>query len=67
MEELRKALESVIDTYDDFIDGLCNLLSDDEEQAEKLIQYIRENPEVQTDDCIEFLNEYIENLEYEEE
>ena len=67
MENLREALESVNDAYPDFVNGICNLLEEDEEQAEKMIQYIKDNPAAHTDDCIEFLDEYIENLEYEDD
>lgn len=65
--ELLESLLAVPDAYSDFVNGICNLLEEDKEQAEKMIQYIKDNPDAQTDDCIEFLDEYIENMEYEDE
>ena len=67
MEELKKALENVSDSYSDFVNGIMNLLEEDEEQTEKMIQYIKDNPEAKTDDCLDFLREYIDSLEEDEE
>lgn len=67
MEELRKALESVSDSYSDFVNGIMNLLEEDEEQAEEMIQFINDNPDAKTDECLDFLREYIDGLEDEDE
>jgi len=56
MEELKKALESVSDCYDDFVRGMIIIIKKKEELAEKIIDYIKENPEAKTDDVIEYLD-----------
>lgn len=53
-EELDNALRAVSDCYDDFISGMEALLKDDEENTEKIISFIREDPERKTDDVIEY-------------
>ena len=65
-QRLMESLTSVTDSYSDFVGGIMNLLEWDDEQAEKMIQFINDNPEAKTDDCIEFLDDYIESLEEEE-
>lgn len=64
--ELRNRLRLVSDAYTDFVDGIMNALGADEEQVEKMLWYIRENPENKTDDCIEFLEKYIEGVKEED-
>ena len=65
-QRLMESLTAVTDSYFDFVGGIMNLLEEDEEQAEKMLQYIKDNPQAKTDDCIEFLDDYIESLEEEE-
>lgn len=57
MEELKNALESVSDCYEDFIDGVMHAARDDEEDAKKIIAFIEANEEVTTSDVIEYLDE----------
>lgn len=57
MDELKKALQSVPDAYDDFVGGMMDFLKDDEERAEEVIEYIKNNPDAQTDDVIDFYDE----------
>lgn len=64
--ELWECLLAVPDAYSDFVGSVSSLLSDDAEWQRKMIQYIKDNPEAQTDDCLEFLDEYIEGLEEED-
>ena len=54
MEELENALKSVPDCYDDFLYGMKAFLKDDEENAEKIIEFIKEDPNRKTDDVIEY-------------
>lgn len=57
MDELLKVLENVFDKYDDFIKGMCSILKNDEENRQKVIEYINGNPDVKSDDIIEYLDE----------
>lgn len=67
LEELKTALNSISDKYSDFVNGICNLLEYDEEYQEKVIEYIKSNPDVKSGDVILFLKPYCENLEVEED
>lgn len=55
MDELTKALKNVPDSYSDFISGVRSAIKS-EEDKQKVIQYIHENPDAQTDDVIEYLS-----------
>ncbi len=57
MEELLNVLNTVSDKYDDFIKGMCSILKNDEENRQKVINYIKKNPEKKSDDIIEYLDE----------
>lgn len=55
MEELRELLENVSDTYDDFVGCvLCAVKSDDEE-IQKIKDFIKEDPARKSDDILEYL------------
>ena len=56
MEELKNALESVPDCYDDFVKGTIIIIKKRKELAEKVIEFIKENPDAKTDDVIEYLD-----------
>ena len=57
MDELLESLNSVSDKYDDFIDGMCCILKNEEEKRQKIIDYIKEDANRKTDDIIEYLEE----------
>ncbi len=57
MDELKKLLESVPDSYDDFVGGMLVYLKDDEENRNKVVEYIKNNPEKKTDDILEYMDE----------
>lgn len=57
MDELLEVLESVPDKYDDFVNGMCTVLKNDDENREKVIVFIKENPSRKSDDIIEYLDE----------
>lgn len=56
MEELRKLLENVSDTYEDFVDGMCLTLRDNPEYLEDVIQYIKDNPDKDSSDITRYLD-----------
>lgn len=56
MDELKKALESVTDCYDDFVEGVLIAAKDDDDSIEKLIAFIEEDDYRTTSDVIEYLN-----------
>ena len=56
MDELKKALESVSDCYDDFVEGVMIAAKDDEISIEKIIAFIEEDDSRTTSDIIEYLD-----------
>lgn len=54
MDELRKLLENVSDSYEDFVDCMCSIAKDYDE-VDILIDYIKENPEADSSDIIHFM------------
>lgn len=57
MDELKELLNSVSDSYDDFVGAMMTYLKDDEENREKVIEYIKNNPDKKTDDILEYMDE----------
>lgn len=57
MDELRKLLTSVPDSYEDFVGAMLTYLKNDEENCEKMIAYIMDNPDKKTDDILEYMDE----------
>lgn len=57
MDELLKVLDTVSDKYEDFIIGMCATLKNDEENRQKVIDYIKDNPDKKSDDIIDYLDE----------
>ena len=58
MDELKKLLENVSDTYDEFCLAaiLCAVKRDDED-IRKVKDYIKEDPARKSDDILEYLDE----------
>ena len=57
MEELIKLLKKVPDKYEDFVAGIKCMVKDDEENMQKVIDFIKEDPTRRSDDIIEYLVE----------
>lgn len=57
MDELKELLTSVPDSYEDFVGAMLSYLKDDEENREKVIAYIKDNPDKKTDDILEYMDE----------
>ena len=57
LKELRECLESISDSYDDFVEGGIMTANNHVGYAEKLIAHIRENPDSTTSDIIKYETE----------
>lgn len=57
--ELRECLERVSDSYDDFVDGGLMTAKNHDGYAEKLIAFIKSNPNATTSDIIKYETEKI--------
>lgn len=57
MEEFKEFLENVSDTYDDFIGCVLCAVKYDDEDMQKIKDYIKENPAKKSDDILEYLYE----------
>ena len=57
MDELIELLNQVPDTYEDFVAGVKCTVKDDEENMQKIIDFIKEDPARRSDDIIEYLDE----------
>ena len=57
MDGLLKVLDTVSDKYEDFVIGMCVTLKNDEENRQKVIDYIKDNPDKKSDDIIDYLDE----------
>jgi len=71
MKEFKMVLESVSDCYEDFVIAMKTYLEEDEENRNKIIEYIENNPAKRTDDILEYLDELWDitpdTVEYEDE
>lgn len=54
MDELRKRLNAVSDTYEDFVSGIVAIARDDESFPQKIIDYIDDNPSAKSSDIVRF-------------
>ena len=51
---LKQILKKVPDAYPDFVNGMMALLEDEEEITEKIIRYIKNNPNATTSEILEY-------------
>ena len=58
-DEVKKLLENVSDTYYDFVEGALIEAEKDESYAEKLIDYLKNNPDATTSEIIKYETEEI--------
>lgn len=54
-DELKNALRNVTDSYEDFVTGSFASVKGNEAHQEKLLKYLKDNPNVQTDDVIDYI------------
>lgn len=57
MDELKTLLEAVSDTYDDFVGGVLCAVKHNKEELQNVIDFIKNNPEKDSSDIIEYLDE----------
>lgn len=57
IDELKKLLESLNDSYDDFVRGLLHSAKKSESIRDKIILYIKDSENVTTSDVIDYLDE----------
>ncbi len=65
-EKLKKVLRSMPDYYYDFELGILWLLEDNDEAMADTIDYIKNNPDANTGDVIEYAEQFVEFI-YEDE
>lgn len=58
-QKLREALESLPDSYSDFTESVYKDLRDSDENIQKLLVFIKENPGAQTDDVLEYVDDIL--------
>lgn len=56
MDELRKILENVSDSYDGFVMGMVTYALYSETRYERLVNYITEHPEATSSDIIYYVS-----------
>lgn len=56
MDELKKALAEVSDTYDDFVRGIPVILKRDVENQKKLLDFIKSNKSATTSEVLAHLD-----------
>lgn len=57
MEELKKLLENVSDTYEDFVTAILAETKKDKEKLKKTTEYIKSNPKVTTSEVIRYVDD----------
>lgn len=58
-QKLMEALKNIPDTYLDFRESVYKDLRDSDENIQKLLDFIKENPEAQTDDVLEYVDDVL--------
>lgn len=57
MDELKELLENVSDSYDDFVGCVLCAVKHDDEDMQKVKEFIKEDPTRKSDDILEYLDE----------
>lgn len=57
MDELKKLLENISDTYDDFVGCVLCAVKHDDEDMQKVKEFIKEDSTRKSDDVLEYLDE----------
>lgn len=57
MDELKELLDNVSDTYDDFVGCVLCAVKHDDEDMQKVKEFIKEDPTRKSDDILEYLDE----------
>lgn len=57
MDELKELLENVSDTYDDFVGCVLCAVKHDDEDMQKVKEFIKEDSTRKSDDVLEYLDE----------
>lgn len=57
MDELKELLENVSDSYDDFVGCVLCAVKHDDEDIQKVKEFIKEDPTRKSDDILEYLDE----------
>lgn len=57
MDELKELLENISDTYDDFVGCVLCAVKHDDEDMQKVKEFIKEDPTRKSDDILEYLDE----------
>lgn len=57
MDELKELLENVSDTYNDFVGCVLCAVKHDDEDVQKVKEFIKEDPTRKSDDILEYLDE----------
>ena len=68
MEELRKYLENVPDSYTDFVDGMLNHARYSKKKERRLLQYLTEHPGATSSDVLRYMMsfpDFFDNMETE--
>lgn len=58
-QKLREALANIPDAYSDFKESVYKDLRDSDENIQKLLDFIKENPDAQTDDVLEYVDDVL--------
>lgn len=58
-QNLREALENIPDAYSDFTESVYKDLRDSDENIQKLLDFIKDNPDAQTDDVLEYVDDVL--------
>lgn len=58
-EKIRKALENVSDSYEDFVNCYVKDLRGKEDEQKKLLKYLADNPNAKTDDVMEYVDDVL--------
>lgn len=65
MEELKELLKNVKDSYYDFVMGILSEAKNHPERTDKIINYIKENPEADTSEIVGWVLESLDGINLE--
>lgn len=57
--QIKEALKSVPDSYDDFVNCYAKGLHGKEDKQKQLLDYLEQNPTAQTDDVMEYVDDVL--------
>lgn len=67
INEMKRLLRAVPDSYDDFVSGMLDFHWDDLEKREAMYRYLVDHPNARTDEAMMYMEQFLDLHDFEKE